>query len=414
MLKYSKLLLLLTILFTNLLLESCGPDQIEKSNIESILAQSDSIYFSETKQQSPKIINLYIDLSASITYYLYKDVKQSKDNKLFEDFLREIFNSKQNAQINVYGFGDSLFYIGNNNEIIGNLLNKEIYTHKTSNINLAFDKIKNDTTGSLNFIITDAMYENTSGNSNDELFLIGEDILKLANNNKLIGLFANHFSYYHKSSKKYYNVPLYLFVFGERSYYNYLVNNFLQSSDDIYINSPIDKINSSLVLSDNLELVIPERKFSLINVGDYSKPGEIDINFERELKDKNFLKLTDEDNLRISLMEKTISEMGESVNDWKISSISDPKIVLTSKLNNDSTKQIINVKFNKNITENNSYTLYKLVIWNDIPGWIEDNYSSTNSYETEKTYRFKDLFNSLQNKLKDSPVPLFTYYLIIK
>ncbi|MBK7446128.1 MAG: hypothetical protein IPJ45_08910 [Ignavibacteria bacterium] len=391
---------------------SCGKEPIEKPTIEKILLNSDSINYVNIKPENPSEINLYIDLSTSMTKYLYNsnDVNQ----KVFEDFIRDIFSSKQKTNINVYGFGDSLFLIGSEKEIIGELLKKSTYNQSSSKINLAFERIKKDTSGSLNFIISDAIYESGSGDSNNELFIVGENLEEFVSKYKLFGLFANKFNYYSTVLKKYYNVPLYLFAFGERKHFNYLMNNFINFSDNILIVSPIDKIKSSLVLSDNLGLAIQDEKFSSINVLSNSQTSIIEINFEREILNKNLLKLIENENLKVYVTEKKINDNYEEEKEWRNSSLGDPKIDISSKFNQDSSKQFINLKFEKNFSENEYYSIYKMSVSEDLPNWIENKYSSSKEEEVEKTYRFKDLFSGLQNHLKNNPVPLYTYYLIIK
>lgn len=76
------------------------------------------------------------------------------------------------------------------------------------------------------------------------------------------------------------------------------MNNFINFSDNILIVSPIDKIKSSLVLSDNLGLAIQDEKFSSINVLSNSQTSIIEINFEREILNKNLLKLIENENLK--------------------------------------------------------------------------------------------------------------------
>lgn len=48
----------------------------------------------------------------------------------------------------------------------------------------------------MNFIISDAIYESGSGDSNNELFIVGENLEEFVSKYKLFGLFANKFNYY--------------------------------------------------------------------------------------------------------------------------------------------------------------------------------------------------------------------------
>lgn len=403
----------LFIIFISSFFLSCGNDSIENNNVELILS-SDTLNYKEYKQEIPSDINLYIDVSSSMKNYLGQKLTNEKNLVLFENFIRNVFNYKQSAVINLYGFGDSVYFIGKNREFIPDLLEFSTYKEKSSRIDLVLEKIKADSSAAINFVISDAIYENGANNNNDDIFILSDYLTKYIASNNLVGLIANKFGYFSTTLNKVSSVPLYMFVFGRYNYLNYLVKNYLKTGQDVFLISPENNFKTSYSLSDNLEVISPSGKYSVLEVNNYDKPVVIDLNFDREIIHKDLMKLIAGDNYNINVYEKNLNDKFEADKEWKSSSINDPKITMLSKFGKDSTKQTFTLKFEKNIKEKDTYTIYKIALSSNLPKWIQDKYSSNDPGELEKTYRFSDLFSNLQNRLSSNPVPLFTYYIIIK
>jgi hypothetical protein len=369
--------------------------------------------FQSPKQENPQNINLFIDLSSSMQNYLDPAVGTT-GNKLYENFIRNIFSAKQNASFNLWGFGDSLVYIGDQSTAVASLLDRKVYNKSSSRINLAFDKISEDTTNSLNIVLSDAIYEENKSAGNIFGFLIGPYFKKELDKNNLFALIAGKYSYHSTVLKKLFETPLYLFIFGSNTYHNYINNNLVPLGENALVLSPNFDTRASVNISANADIIISSENYKGVEINDNSMPVEFDIRLERGLPNKMMLMNSENEIYKMNVYFNTFRCMNgmQIIDDWR--EVTDLKTNLATKYNPDSTRQILNFKFARSFPQDGNVSVYKFVISKEIPSWIIEKYSSNRPEEMEKTYRFQDFFTTLQNHLKERPVPLFTYYVFVQ
>lgn len=412
---YNCLRLIIFLGFFSLFIFGCGEQILEDSDLNRMLGTE--IY--PEKQTNPKEINLYVDLSFSMQNYLSRFLRSSSDYFLYEEYIRGLFSNRQDAKINIYGFGDEIYPLGSNDEAVQSLINQNTYDKKVTRINKVFDKIQNDTSLSLNIVLTDALHEESGESQNSLSFLMSPYIKSQVAKRKLFSLFAKKLGYYGDITRKVYNSPLYLFVFGEYSYNHYLTSNLAVINDDYFIIAPEYKYTSKISLSSNTSLLMQKSNYITIETEDYSIPVNLKIYFERDISNNIIRNKILEDKYDIMIFEKLIRfdeqrEMYVCDTLWTKSSINDPQCILVNKFNNDTTKQTFTVEFNKSLKEQNNYKIYKIAVISHGYKSIIAKYNTDSQENIEKTYRFNDFFNNLQNHLNENPVPLFTYFLVIK
>jgi len=406
--------LVLLAIFTALFY-GCGREPIEEINLEQILG-SDII---AAKQINPKEINLYVDLSSSMKNYLNQSLITGSDYYLYENYIRNIFSQRQDAKINIYGFGDDIYFLGSNDDAIQSLINQNTYDKSMTKINQVFDKIQKDTSQTLNFVLSDALYEEDGVQGNTLGFLMSPYIKSQVSKKKLFGLFAKNLGYYGIQNKKVFNSPLYLFVFGEYSHNTFLTSNYSGVNDDFFIIAPNFKYSSKISLSPNINLLMQKSKYVLAEVDDYTSPVNIKISFEREIGDNLLKSNILNDKYEFVIFEKLIhydEQKATYVGDteWSRSPLNDPQCSLLNKYNNDTTKQILTLEFNKSFKEQSNFKIYRIAVLSKIHKNLIDKYNTDNPDNIQKTYRFNDFFVNLQNHLNENPVPLFTYFIVIK
>ncbi|RPI17284.1 MAG: hypothetical protein EHM58_09845 [Ignavibacteriae bacterium] len=369
--------------------------------------------FKSAKQENPQNINLYVDISASIQNYLDPSAGTS-GGKLYENFIRSLFGAKQNATINLWGFGDSLIYLGDQNNAVASLLDRKTYSKSSSRINLAFDKIAADTTNSLNVVLSDAIYEENKGVGNAFGFLIGPYFKKELDKNNMFALIAGRYSYYSTVLKKVFQTPLYLFVFGNQSYHSYVNNNLVPLGENAFVLSPNYDTRASINISPNADIIISSDNYKGVEVNDYSMPVQFDVKLERGLPNGKMLENAENEKYKMNVYFtnfRCLNDM-QTMDEWR--EVTDLKTDLATRYSQDSSRQILNFKFSRSFPQAEFASVYKFVISKELPSWILEKYSSGTPEEMEKTYRFQDFFTTLQNHLKEKPVPLFTYYIIVK
>jgi len=72
------------------------------------------------------------------------------------------------------------------------------------------------------------------------------------------------------------------------------------------------------------------------------------------------------------------------------------------------------LEFNKSFKEQSNFKIYRIAVLSKIHKNLIDKYNTDNPDNIQKTYRFNDFFVNLQNHLNENPVPLFTYFIVIK
>lgn len=368
--------------------------------------------FRSIKQENPKSINLFVDISSSMKNYL--DPAVSNSGKLYENFIRSLFGAKQGASFNLWGFGDSLVYLGDQNTAVASLLNKNIYSKTSSKINLAFDKISVDTTNSLNIILSDAIYEENQGVGNAFGFLIGPYFKKELDKKNMFALVAGRYAYFSTVLNKVFETPLYLFVFGNPAFHSYVNNNIVPLGENSYVLSLNYDTRASVNISPNADIIISSDNYKGVEINDYSMPVQFDVKLERGLPNRKMLENTEYEKYKMSVYSSTFKCLNgvQAMDEWR--EVTDLKPELVTRYSTDSSRQILNYKFSRSFPQSEQASVYKFVISKEIPSWILDKYSSNSPEEMEKTYRFQDFFTTLQNHLKERPVPLFTYYIIVK
>lgn len=369
--------------------------------------------FHSIKQENPKNINLYVDISSSMKNYLDPAVTAS-GKKLYENFIRNLFGAKQDATFNLWGFGENPVYLGDQNTAVTSLLNRNIYNKEESRINLVFDKILADTTNSLNIVLSDAIYEENQGVGNAFGFLIGPYFKKELDKNNIFALVAGRYAYFSTILKKIFETPLYLFIFGKPSYHSFVNNNIVPLGENAFVLSPNYDTRASVNISANADIIISSDNYKGVEINDYSMPVQFDVKLERGLPNKAMLSNAENEKYKINVYSSAFRCLNgmQAMEDWR--EVTDLKTDMLIKYNPDSSRQILNFKFSRSFPQSNTASVYKFVISKEIPSWILDKYSSGSPDEMEKTYRFQDFFTTLQNHLKERPVPLFTYYLIVK
>lgn len=405
--------LLLLILFCSAIIASGCSDceTLGNETIDRLMKNEPAM--KDVKQQNPQNINLYVDVSSSMQNYL-DPVSASGSGKLYENFIRSLFAAKQDASFNLYGFGDSLHYLGDKSNAVASLLDKKTYGKSSSRINLAFDKIKADTTNSLNIVLSDAIYEDKNQTGNELGFLIGPYFKDQMNKEKLFALIAGKYSYFSTVLKKLFDTPLYMFVFGSASHTSFVYNNLVPIGENSFVLSPSNEMRPGVTISQNADLNISSDKYKGVEVNDNSTPVQFDVKLERNLPNHKTLESAAGEKYKMNIyMTSFRCVNGNRVMDeWK--EVQDLKTEVLNKFTQDSSKQIFSFKFSRSFPESEIAYVYKFVISQEIPTWIIDKYSSTRPEEMEKTYRFTDFFTTLQNHLKEKPVSLYTYYLIVE
>ena len=383
----------------------CGREQITSEKVNSILK------ISEQPEKNPVSVNIYVDISSSMKEFL--DVKSDK-YLIYDNFIRDLYNNLQNANISLYGFGDTLEYLGNGRDKINEILQKSFYDRSLSKIHLVFDNILKDTSNSFNIVISDALYENEKSKefSNMLGFMMSPYLKDQVAKDKLFGILANKFAF--KNSKL--NAPLYLFIFGEKYHRGFLENNLLKLAERSYIVSSNNDFNVNLSLSENTGIVFQNKKLSCLEINNYGMPSNIKLIFERFTKNQFNRNNISNEKYRILITEKKIieDENGNFIPDSNWKRTEDVKYDFTVKFNKDSTKQIVDMNLQKSFSESRNYTVYKITIYPKQPEWIIDEYSSENPNEIDKTYKLKDFFTNLENYLEENPCGVFSYYIIIK
>lgn len=340
-----------------IIISGCGPEPLTSEDIKTILSKEIII----DKQINPTEINLYVDLSSSMQNYLNPALSERSDILLYENYIRNIFASRQNAKINIYGFGDSISFLGSNNNVIQSLLNKDIYNDGMSRINLGFDKIIKDTTKSLNFVLSDAIYEDAGASGNTFGFLISPFIKEQVTRNKLFGVLVNKIGYYGLESKKVYKTPIYLFIFGQNSHNMFIENNYLAICDDYFLISPNNRYNVSMNSSQNTDLIFQEPLFTGVEIQDFSQAVNLTLNFERDLANQKIKNNSINGNYSVIVFEKNVTfndNTGTYQSDsvWKRSPLNNPQCKLAVN-RKDAERERVTLDFAQIFSEQNSYKL---------------------------------------------------------
>lgn len=404
---------LLLILFSSAIIVSGCSDCETLSNETIDRLMKNEPAMKDVKQQNPKNINLYVDVSSSMQNYL-DPAAVSGSGKLYENFIRSIFAAKQDASFNLYGFGDSLQHLGDQSNAVASLLDRKTYSKNSSRINLAYDKIKADTTNSLNIVLSDAIYEENNKIGNEFGFLIGPYFKDQLNKEKMFALIAGKYSYYSTILKKLFDTPLYMFVFGSAAHTSFVYNNLVPIGENSFVLSSANEMRPGVNISQNADLNISSEKYKGVEVNDNSAPVQFDVKLERNLPNHKTLEGAASEIYKMNIYMTSFRCVNGSriMDEWK--DVQDLKTEVQNKFTQDSTKQIFNFKFSRSFPESEIAYVYKFVISQEIPSWIIDKYSSNKPEEMEKTYRFIDFFTTLQNHLKEKPVSLYTYYIIVE
>lgn len=393
-------------------LYGCSDCTIDDSNIESLILK-DSTY-KEVVQTNPETINLYIDISGSMKNYITPSLLNS-NFKLYENIIRGFYNNKLNATLILLGWGDSVYYLGKENEVIIKALDNKTYNKPLSKIDLVFNNIKNDTsTNTLNIIISDAIYEAEFGDNYG--FLLGPNITNVVSNNKLFGLSSTSIGYYDNSSRKAFESPIHVFIAGNYNHSAFLKNNYFPLNDNNYIISPFANVKTKVNTSENGEIFLQNKNSLGVQLEDNSAPLDMKITIEQSIENASVLNAIKSQNLSTNIFETNLycnedGTVNENVT-WKKSDITNT--IVETHFNTDTTSEIIDIKFKSGHINESQIKLYRIDVVGSFPEWINQKYSTSTRNDINRTYRFNDLFDNLRNYLKENPFPLFSYYIIVK
>jgi hypothetical protein len=184
--------------------------------------------------------------------------------------------------------------------------------------------------------------------------------------------------------------------------------------ENSFVLSSANEMRPSVTISQNADLNISSDKYKGVEVNDNSTPVQFDVKLERNLPNHKTLESTAGEKYKMSIYMTSFRCMSGNriMDEWK--EVPDLKTELINKFTQDSSKQVFSFKFSRSFPESEIAYVYKFVISQEIPSWVIEKYSSNRQEEMEKTYRFIDFFTTLQNHLKEKPVPLYTYYLIVE
>lgn len=392
----------------------CEPSPPTSEDLRTLLSKE--LLFE--KQSNPSQINLYIDLSSSMRNYLSSSLSETGNYLLYENYIRKIFANRQNAEINLYGFGDSLKFIGSDNNSIKSIIDAQLYNNSLSRINLCFDKILKDTNKSLNFVLSDAIYENEGESGNTFGFLISPYIKEQVSKNKLFGVQVNNIGYWGGKTGKIFNTPLYLFTFGENTHNTFIENNYLPFCDDYILMTSNFRYNANINLSQNANLIFQDQYIIGVEIEDFSQPINMKVLFDREFVNYKSKEKYQQLNYSLVIFDKNLYYDSNTENyicdsTWERSPSDNPicQIEIDRK---DTLREKVKVDFVKTGTQQNNYKIYKIMIVTDELKQFVDKYNTNSENEIEKTYRLNDFFNNLKSYLTEKPTPLYTFYLVIK
>lgn len=359
--------------------------------------------FRSISYEAPAEINVYIDVSSSIKYFLHRYTVDSSIN--YEKYFKAIYSKKLNSKFNLYGFGTSLKVIGTNDSALINFTLIDNYTDSSTDLELPFQKILADTSSNtLNLIITDGLQDDNYGMGRKN-FIIGEKIKEIVVKGRLFGLIAQKLPYYSDTNKEVLNCPLYTFIIGSHKHYKYLQNNFASFSNDEFFITPELKEDYRLTINSSSKQIDIQNKIKQDNLLYFSTSEDKKPNFIVQCQWlNNFIPISSKQHWNVYNSQISENDDVLSKSEWILDN---SKIVsdTINKYNNMDSKRI-EVK----LGNNNSIT--RILLSKDLPEWIDEKFSTEKKDIAERTYNFSEYFISLKNYLNQNPYPYISYYII--